>query len=189
MQDLHSLRWYRGNLPRHRQQHRWNRVWRCTCEMGRRLGYAVRDQFMELMDTIFCSSKSTTLNGIHGQIFTSKKNGQSIFMPESGYCFPSFFFQIIVFDDKKNLRRPLLVFIITPKRHRICQTPPVVYRHAFFAQWFQPNKRLQHSPSFQIGSPPPALRRLHISLHYYLKLHSNEYTKKCRKYLFSSKLG
>ena len=32
-----------------------------------------------------CSSKWTTLNGIKGRIFTSKKNGNSIFLPSAGY--------------------------------------------------------------------------------------------------------
>ena len=41
------------------------------------------DQIKELLDN--CSYKWTTVNGINGQIFTSKKNGANIFLPAAGY--------------------------------------------------------------------------------------------------------
>ena len=41
-----------------------------------------KDEFKELLDN--CNSKWTTLNGVKGRKFTSKKNGNSIFLPAAG---------------------------------------------------------------------------------------------------------
>ena len=41
-----------------------------------------QDDFLELFDN--CTSVGTTLNGVNGTKFTSKKNGNSIFLPAAG---------------------------------------------------------------------------------------------------------
>ena len=42
------------------------------------------EQFQELID--YCDSEWTTVNGVKGRRFTSKKNGKSIFLPADGDC-------------------------------------------------------------------------------------------------------
>ena len=44
----------------------------------------------ELLDN--CKSEWTTVSGVEGRRFTSKKNGRSIFLPAAGYHEPKFFF-------------------------------------------------------------------------------------------------
>ena len=43
------------------------------------------DQNKDLLDK--CTYEWTTLNGVNGEKFTSKKNGGTIFLPAAGYCF------------------------------------------------------------------------------------------------------
>lgn len=44
-----------------------------------------RAEFEELYNN--CTSEWTTLNGVNGRKFTSKKNGNSIFLPAAGWRF------------------------------------------------------------------------------------------------------
>ena len=51
--------------------------------LGGKWRMPTEDEFEELMDN--CISEWTTLNGVKGRKFTSKKNGSSIFLPAAGW--------------------------------------------------------------------------------------------------------
>lgn len=53
----------------------WGGAWRMP----------TRSDFIELIDN--CTTEWTTQNGINGSVFTSKKNGKSIFMPAAGFMY------------------------------------------------------------------------------------------------------
>ena len=47
------------------------------------------EQFEELVNSSYTTTKWTTLNGVNGRKITSKKNGNSIFLPAAGYRYNS----------------------------------------------------------------------------------------------------
>ena len=48
-----------------------------------------KEQFQELINSSYTTTKWTTQNGVHGFIITSKSNGKSIFLPAAGYRYNS----------------------------------------------------------------------------------------------------
>ena len=46
-------------------------------------------QFEELINSSYTTKEWTTLNGVKGRKITSKKNGNSIFLPAAGYRYDS----------------------------------------------------------------------------------------------------
>jgi uncharacterized protein (TIGR02145 family) len=64
-----------GNSSRDAATANWGGNWRLP----------TKDEFQELIDN--CDWTWTTLNGHKGYKVTSKKNGNSIFLPAAGYCF------------------------------------------------------------------------------------------------------
>lgn len=43
-------------------------------------------QFQELLNTANCTNEQTTVNGVNGRLFTSVRNGNTLFVPAIGYC-------------------------------------------------------------------------------------------------------
>ena len=69
-----------GNSSYDAARANWGGSWRLPTD----------DEFEELIDN--CNSEWTTVSGVEGRRFTSKKNGRSIFLPAAGYHEPKFFF-------------------------------------------------------------------------------------------------